>query len=116
MKNKLITLILAAVLALPAMAQQLGAKEPDAQFQSTSGMKPSGSAYSSEPMLGADGTATYDAATAPVQTPVSGARKVGPPTPEGDPTPIGDGAWALVLIAGLYAAYIYRVRRRQAKA
>ena len=115
MKNKLITLILAAVLALPAMAQQFGTKEPDTQFQSTSGMTPSGSAYSSEPMLGADGTATYSSATAPAQPPVSGARKVGPPTPEGDPTPIGDGAWALVLIAGLYAAYIYRVKRGQAK-
>ena len=115
MKKTMILVLLAAVLALPAMAQQLGAKEPDTQFQSTSGLTPSGSAYSSEPMLGADGTATYDAA-APAQAPSSGVRKVTPPTPEGTPTPVGDGAWALVLIAGMYAAYIYRVRRRQTKA
>ena len=125
MKNRLNTVILlflSAVIALPAMAQKStneqqwgSASAPSASFQSTSTMQSSGSAYSTTPMLNADGTATYNAATAPSQAP-SGPRKVGPPTPEGDPTPIGDGLWALMLMAFGYAGYIiYRRRKVLAK-
>lgn len=90
---------MAAVLTLPAMAQQFGAQEPAAQFQSTSVMSSSGSAYSSTPMLGDDGTATYNTASyAPAQA-HGGPRKVTPPTPEGTPTPVGNGVWALLMMA-----------------
>lgn len=121
MKNRLNTVILlflSAVIALPAMAQwntrdeqTVGAGAPSASFQSTSTMQSSGSAYSTSPMLNADGTATYNAATAPSQAP-GGPRKVGPPTPGGNPTPVGDGMWALMVLAAAYGAYIVRNRVR----
>ena len=126
MKNKvklIMIAIMAAAFALPAMAQKStneqqwgSASAPSASFQSTSTMQSSGSAYSTTPMLNADGTATYNAAsTTPAQAP-SGPRKVGPPTPEGDPTPVGDGLWALMLMAFGYAGYIiYRRRKVLAK-
>lgn len=118
--KKMIIVVMAAVLALPAMAQwetdeQQNAARPSSTFQSTSTMQSSGSSYSTNPMLNADGTATYNAASyAPAQAPSSGPRKVAPPAPEGPPTPVGDGVWALLLIAAAYAAWS-TLRRKAAQ-
>lgn len=118
MKNrvkKIMVLAMVAVITLPAMAQWSAEEQerttaPSTSFQSTSTMQSSGSAYSTTPTLNADGTATYEAAGAPEQVRSSGPRKVIPPTPSGDPTPVGDGAWALIVMAGAYAAL--RIRRK----
>ena len=123
MKNRLYTVImlLLSVAALPVMAQmstndqQWGASAPSASFQSTSTMQSSGSAYSTSPMLNADGTATYNAAsTTPAQA-SAGPRKVTPPTPSGDPTPVGDGLWAMMVLAVGYAAFVASRRRKVVK-
>ena len=124
MKNKvklIMIAIMAAAFALPAMAQmnantqQWGTNVPAASFQSTSTMQSSGSAYSTTPLLNADGTALYNGA--PENDNASGhpgtIRRVGPPTPEGDPTPVGDGVWVMMLMAMLFCGVKY-LRRKQA--
>ena len=61
-------IVVAAVMALPAAAQQFnsfgGAVAPQASFQSTSTMRGSGSSYSSNPMISSYGTAVYNGAAA----------------------------------------------------
>ena len=105
MKHKIIVVLMAAAIALPAMAQFSFAQEPNTQFQSTSTLSGSGSTYSSTPMLGSDGTATYDDASSTQAQAPGKPRKAGPPTPEGDPTPVGDAALPLLLFAVAYATY-----------
>ena len=111
MKHRMIVIIMAAVFALPAMAQwSTGstfsqAEAPAAAFRSTSSLTGSGSTYSSTPMFSADGTATYAAAAYESEGVPSKPRKTGPPTPEGDPTPLGDAALPLLLMALLYVVY-----------
>ena len=66
-----------------------GATAPSATFQSTSSMPGSGSEYSSNPTLNADGTVAYEggsytSAKAPL---IGGPRKSTPNPP--DPTPLG---------------------------
>jgi hypothetical protein len=115
MKNNIATLIvivMLAVFALPAKAQQFntfgGAVAPQASFQSTSTMVGTGSAYSSNPMLNDDGTATYNGASySPAEAP-SGPKKVGGHAQEG--TPIGDAVLPLMLCALAYL--IFRARKR----
>lgn len=85
---------------------------PLAEFQSTSAMKGSGSAYSSNPMINADGTASYRGASyKPAQA--SGVRK-GPVKTDGDKDgpafPIGDAVLPLMLMALGYG--IWRVRKK----
>lgn len=66
--NMKIVLLMAAVFALPVMAQwnaiaplqTANASAPVMAFQSTSTLHTSGSAYSTNPMLNDDGTATYE--------------------------------------------------------
>ena len=79
----------------------MGANAPSATFQSTGTMLPSGSAYSSTPMLGQDGTATMSITVEPAKA--NGPRRIGPTTPEGPPTPIGDAVLPLMLLAGAFA-------------
>jgi hypothetical protein len=81
-------------------------------FQSTSTMTPSGSVYSANPALNADGTAVYSAGqeTNSTQRPGGGPRKADAFTP---PTPVGDGVLPLMLCAMLFAGVIY-LRRRKA--
>ena len=110
----MIVIIMAVVLALPAMAQWNGtehmtATAPTASFQSTSMMPSSGSTYSSTPLLGDDGTAIYDDGGSASAHAHGNPRRVGPPTPEGDPTPVGDAALPLLLMALLYVVYRRRV-------
>ena len=88
----------------------MGATAPSATFQSTGTMLPSGSAYSSSPMLGQDGTATMSITVEPAKA--NGPRRVGPPTPTGPATPIGDAVFPLMLLAGAYL--ILRAVRRHA--
>lgn len=121
MKNRvkqILIVTMAAVLALPAMAQwntrdeqqDWSAQAPSATFQSTSTMPSSGSAYSSTPKPYTDGT-TEEADASPSGHPGK-PKTVAPPTPEGDPTPIGDGMWVLMLLALGYCAYVARNRAR----
>lgn len=124
MKNRvkqILIVTMAAVLALPAMAQwntrdeqTVGTGAPSVAFQSTSTMQSSGSAYSTTPILNADGTAAYNDGSEPSSS--SGhpgkPKTVAPPTPEGDPTPIGDGVWLLMALAFGYG--VYRKRKMQA--
>ena len=74
---------------------------PSSTFRSTgSTMMSTGSAYSANPTLNADGTAAYNGASyAPAQAP--GVRKGHTPNPK-DPTPLGDAVLPLLLLAGAY--------------
>jgi len=106
-----------AALALPAMAQTWTnqTSAPTAAFHSTSTLSGSGSAYSATPMLNTDGTAAFSGAdqSVPNYAP-SGPRRVGPPIPTGDPTPLGDALIPLLVMALAFAGIIC-VRRRKAK-
>lgn len=122
-----IVMVMAAAFALPVMAQPQDynqAIQPNATFHSTSTMTGSGSAYSSKPMLNADGTAHYNGAS---YSPVSGPRRVGAGTPgSGTPTtpgqgqpqnqfPIGDGLLPLLLCSLAYMG-VTAIRRRKTTA
>ncbi len=120
MKNNIATLIvivMLAVFALPAKAQQFntfnGAVAPQASFQSTSTMRGTGSAYSSNPMLNDDGTASYNGASyGPHRAKMDGP---GVPTTPGQGSeenqfPIGDALLPLMLCALAYL--IFRARKR----
>jgi hypothetical protein len=87
---------------------------PVASFQSTSTLQPSGSAYASSPMLSTDGSATYSGYTTQTQTQAPGRdpRRVGPPTPGGNPTPVGDALIPLMVMAILYT-FVNRIRMRK---
>lgn len=77
--------------------------QPSVDFRSTSTMVSSGSAYASQPMLNENGTAVCNGTSDdPVHAP-SGPRRVGPVTPEGNPTPIGDG---VLILVGMALAYV----------
>ena len=99
--------------------QAFGATAPGAAFQSTSTMSGSGSTYSANPELNADGTAAYGGASyAPakaIRRP-GGVRKDGfdgeNQNMPGDPSPLGDAVVPLMLIACAYAIYKVRARRK----
>lgn len=107
MKARIMMLIMAvALVALPAIAQQ--------EWQSTSAMQGSGSAYGAQvTAVGAAGVT--DMATTTTSTPNNGPRRAkmegdfgpgGKPGGYQDPgSPIGD-AWPLAIFAALFAAYI----------
>ena len=123
MRKKLVLLMIlaAALMALPVMAQTFGTQQteqqglnaaPSASFQSTNTMTGSGSAYSSNPTLNNDGTATYEGASySPAKAPAAGPKKVGGQTIEG---PVGDALLPLMLMAGAFALFIYFRRKRSA--
>jgi hypothetical protein len=92
-----------------------GASAPSAAFQSTSSMSGSGSTYSANPELNADGTAAYEggsytSAKAPL---IGGPRKSTPNPP--DPTPIGDAVLPLMLCAFAFCALISLRRKKAVK-
>ena len=72
---------------------------PTVGFQSTSSMHGSGSMYASAPTIGTDGMASTSSTTGTV---ASGPRRIAPPTPTGNPTPVGDAAWPFLFMALLY--------------
>jgi len=98
--------------------QAFGASAPSAAFQSTSALPSSGSEYSPNPTLNADGTASYGGASyAPAKAPKrpGGVRKGEIPNPdvEGQGNePLGDAVVPLLLIACAYAIYKVRARRK----
>lgn len=130
MKKKVIMLIvMVAAVVLPAMAQQFGEKETrvggmydqKTTFQSTSTLQGIGSAYSSTPMISAQGTAEYSGASTPSGSGPRRAKMDDDDWPtsqdpeEGDPdSPIGDAALPLSLFALAYAIYMMVSRRRKA--
>ena len=126
-------LMAAALVALPTMAQSFGSKrsvENDQQaaqnyttepFRSTSAMQSSGSTYSPNPTLGADGTASYGDEGSPTRN----IRKMkmeetpGNPGTPGNGTageqPLGDAVWPLMLMALAYLGVRFFFRRRRAE-
>lgn len=92
-----------------------GASAPSATFQSTSSMSGSGSEYSSNPTLNADGTAAYQGeANSSSKTNHQPRRakkdETNPEITDGD-NPIGDAVIPLLLLVLAYAGYKVRVRR-----
>lgn len=106
--------------------QAFGASAPGAVFQSTSSMSGSGSTYSANPELNADGSATYEGASyTPAKSPKrpGGIRKDGPtpsPNPEdpsegeqdNTPTPLGDAVVPLMLMSLAFGMFVYFRRKR----
>ena len=82
-------------------------------FQSTSTMAGSGSRYTSQPMLNADGTAALQGTTTYAAAP-SGPRKIEIYTPTTDPNaPIGDAVLPLLLCALLYTLWVVKRKKRR---
>ena len=116
-----------ALMALPIMAQRFGttqAEQPNTVFHSTSTMQGSGSAYSANPELNADGSATYEGASyTPAKSPKrpGGIRKDGPTPNPGDPsegqqdntpTPLGDAVLPLLFMSLAFGMFVYFRRKR----
>ena len=117
-------------MALPIMAQSFGttqAEQPNTVFHSTSTMQGSGSAYSANPTLNADGTAAYNRAAVYTPSGPYRAKKDGtgtgttpnPGDPSEDeqdntPTPLGDAVLPLMLCAAVFCGFIAFRRKRSA--
>lgn len=85
---------------------------PVATFQSTSTMRGSGSTYSSNPMLNAEGQATYTTQeSSPAYSP-GGPRRIITPGNSGTQQPIGDALIPLLLMVIAYATSIFLRRRK----
>lgn len=112
-------------LVLPGYTQQFRSSEqPSVQFQSTSSMVGSGSAYSATPTIGANGTA-YIPSSSPSKAHPGHIRKADsdrdgfddetglPYTPDntGIEQPIGDGVVPFALCAIIYCLFLLRKRR-----
>ena len=128
MKRVIVISSLLLVISFTAVAQIFGATQneeqnafgasaPSAAFQSTSTMSGSGSTYSANPELNADGTAAYQGET---YSPAKAIRRPGGVRKDGfenqdnpnDPTPLGDAVLPLMLLLGAYAVY-KKVRARK---
>ncbi len=106
-------IVAVALVALPTMAQFTEPERPQATFQSTSTMTPSGSQYSSNPSLNSDGTAYDPASSVPVSAPAqapNGPRKI---NPIAAPTPVGDAVLPFTLLSMVAAGAVYLRRRKQ---
>ena len=125
MKRIVMIIMAVALVALPTMAQSFGQEDQlQTQFQSTSTLQGSGSTYSANPSLNADGTAYNPAeSSSPAQAPRagSGPRKSGlfPDAPntsgqQGN-VPVGDPVLPLLLFAGAYLAWSLFFRRKRAE-
>lgn len=90
---------------LTDLAQTNTFAAPLTAFQSTSTLLSSGSAYASNPWLSAE-------ANSQTMVPGREPRRIGPPAPSGDPTPVGDALLPLLLMAVLYTL-LNRIRRKQ---
>lgn len=102
----MVIVIMINIVSLSAHAQS--AYSIDYQFQSTSTLQGSGSAYSSVAVTGW-ATTTYDAAPAPVAR--AGARK-SRPDDWADPAPIGDG-WVMLVLAAVGGGVLVLRRRKR---
>ena len=89
-----------------------GASAPSAAFQSTSALPASGSEYTPNPELNADGTAAYQGET---YSPAKAAKLPGgprkTPTPE-KPTPLGDAVIPLLFMSLAFCGYLYLRHKR----
>ena len=117
MKKIMMIVVMVAAVVLPTMAQQFRTSDqPQTEFQSTSTMQTSGSAYASQPMLNADGTA-YNPAAAVTPMPDGPRRSKENPNDPGNTTdngsPIGDAVLPLMIMALAFGGVIY-LRRRKA--
>lgn len=114
MKEKIIMIIMAvALVALPAMAQQQ-------EWQSTSAMQTSGSAYAPQVTAvgaaGVSGMATTTESYFPSQAPSGPRRTTGsnqnPGHTEDGSSPIGDAVLPLMLMAVAFCGIIYYRRKK----
>ena len=107
-------------MALPATAQTFGTQQTDqlnAAFKSTSTMTGSGSQYSANPTLNADGTASYDGqqqASAPNGGPHKSKKAIDPS--EEAWVPLGDALLPLMLCAVAFGGFIALRRNKRAEA
>ena len=125
MKRNIMMIVMAAALALPAVAVEFGntsqyAVAPQASFQSTSTMAGSGSAYTSNPTIGDDGTADYGGSSGPNRRKGKkdenpfGDQTIGDVGNPNEPgTPIGDAVLPLILMALAFCGVVY-LRRKKA--
>lgn len=102
---------------IPREQQAFGATMPATTFQSTgSSMMSTGSAYSSNPVLSSDGTATMNGASySPAHRPGGGPRRAGAFDDPDEDMPIGDALIPLLLMVMAYAISIL-LRRRKSRA
>ena len=128
MKRLMMILMAAALVALPTMAQSFGSKrsvENDQQaaqsyttepFRSTSAMQTSGSAYSPNPMLDANGNASYGGESSSGSSSKDYGRMRRDPGTESEwegEQPLGDAVWSLMLMALAYLGLrLFRARKR----
>lgn len=113
-----------ALIALPTIAQTYGKAYTgdQQQFKSTSSMQKSGSMYSANPSLNANGTATYSPAKAPnIRRAVKEDPSIDTPEPVVDISddakvtapPVGDAVLPLMLMALAYLGVrVFRARKR----
>lgn len=114
--KKIVMIIMAvALIALPTMAQE-------DQWQSTSTLQTSGSAYSSQiNVVGATNVsslATTTEAYSPAQAPSSGPRKnfdTGAESGRANEFPIGDAVLPMLIMAMLFAGVVYTRRKKALK-
>ena len=118
-------IVILLVMALPAVAVEFGntsqyAVAPQASFQSTSTMAGSGSAYTSNPTIGDDGTADYGGSSGPNRRKGKkdenpfGDQTIGDVGNPNEPgTPIGDAVLPLILMALAFCGVVY-LRRKKA--
>ena len=117
MRKKVIIMIMVAVLtALPTMGQILSEKQVSIGFQSTSVMSGSGSAYTANPVLNEDGTASYDGAEGTTRIGKIRRDPATPGTPStpgagGEQFPLGDAVLPLMLLICAYCCFIAFRRR-----
>ena len=98
--------------------QAFGATAPGATFQSTSTLSGSGSTYSANPELNADGSATYEGASyTPAKSPKhpGGIRKDGTPGQGGIRQPLGDAVLPLLLLLCAYVC-VRSLKKKRASA
>ena len=89
-----------------------GASAPSAAFQSTSSMSGSGSTYSANPELNADGTAAYEGGSyTSAKAPLIGGPRKNTSNPP-DPQPLGDTLLPLLLMSLTFGVFVY-FRRKQ---
>ena len=127
MKKLMILVVMVAAFALPTMAQNYEAQQLNTSFQSTSTMMGSGSAYSSNPTINENGTAST-----PSYSPIKGGPRRGydangnwtpdsddfgggAETGESNQFPLGDAVMPLTIMALAFCGYV-AIRRRKTRA
>lgn len=111
-----ILLMSLSMMAQTAQEQQpFSATMPSTSFRSTgSSMMSSGSSYSANPTLTADGMASYSGASYSPATKPCGPRKASAFDDPEEDMPLGDAVLPLLLMALLYAGITYlRTRRKR---